>query len=317
MTQKTPSPRALFIAGPTASGKSAIALAIAEAVGGCIINADSMQVYDHLQLLTARPSVADMARVPHHLYGHIDPSVAYSVGQWQAEALAAIAQAHAKQQVPIIIGGTGLYFKALSDGLADIPETPAAIRDSLRQRLKEQGAEVLYRELQQCDGELAARLKPQDGQRISRGLEVYQATGQPLSQWQKQPTQSPLDFPVAEILLMPERSWLYERCDHRFRIMIEQGALDEVTALARRKLSPDLPAMKALGVSELIAYQAGELTLEQATEQAQQQTRRYAKRQMTWFRNQMISWNSFSEQDYEHESDKIFSFISKIGLTSG
>ena len=317
MIQKTSFPRALFIAGPTASGKSAIALAIAEAVGGCIINADSMQVYDQLQVLTARPSAADMARVPHHLYGHIDPSAAFSVGQWQSAALAAIAQAHAKQQVPIVIGGTGLYFKALSDGLADVPETPAPIRAGLRQRLKQQGAKALYAELQQCDAALAARLQPQDGQRIIRGLEVFEATGQPLSHWQQQPTRSPLEFPVAEILLMPERSWLYERCNRRFVTMIEQGALDEVAALAARKLSPDLPAMKALGVAELMAYQAGDMTLEQATTQAQQQTRRYAKRQMTWFRNQMISWNSFSEQDYEHKMDKIFSFISKIGLTSG
>jgi tRNA dimethylallyltransferase len=317
MIKKTSSPRALFIAGPTASGKSAIALAIAEAVGGCIINADSMQVYDQLQLLTARPSAADMARVPHQVYGHIDPCVAYSVGQWQSDALAAIAQAHAKQQIPIIIGGTGLYFKALSDGLAAIPETPAPIRAALRQRLKQQGAEALHAQLRQCDAALAARLQPQDGQRIIRGLEVYEATGQPLSQWQQQPTQSPLDFPVAEILLMPERSWLYGRCDQRFVSMIEQGALDEVAALAARQLSPDLPAMKALGVAELIAYQSGDMTLEQAIAQAQQQTRRYAKRQMTWFRNQMISWNHFSEQDYEHKMDKIFSFISKIGLTSG
>ena len=310
-------PRALFIAGPTASGKSAIALAIAKLVNGCIINADSMQVYDTLQVLSARPSAADMAQASHHLYGYVAAGAPYSVGAWQKDALAAIAKAHAAGQVPILIGGTGLYFKSLLEGIAEIPETPEAIRASVRRRLQDQGGPALHAALAKIDPELAARLQPQDGQRLARGMEVFEATGQKLSIWQQQKTVSPLDFEVAKICLMPERAWLYERCDRRFLSMAENGGLDEVRALLALGLASDTPVMKALGVPEMQAYLDGETPLDLAIRQAQQQTRRYAKRQMTWFRNQMITWEAFGEQDYEHNTDKIFAFITKTGLTSG
>jgi tRNA dimethylallyltransferase len=312
-----PCPRALFIAGPTASGKSAIALAVAKHVNGCIINADSMQVYDTLQVLSARPSAADMAQAPHHLYGHVAAGAAYSVGAWQKHAMAAIAAAHAAGQVPILVGGTGLYFKSLLDGIAEIPQTPDAIRATVRARLQADGAPALHAALAQIDPELASRLPPQDGQRIARGLEVFEATQQKLSVWQQQKTPSPLDFEVAKICLMPDRAWLYARCDRRFSTMLESGGLEEVRALMGLQLAPDSPVMKALGVPELRAYLAEEISLDTAVSQAQQQTRRYAKRQMTWFRNQMVAWEAFNEQDYEHNPNKIFSFISKIGLTSG
>lgn len=315
MTQKQSPPHALFIAGPTASGKSAFALAAAKQLNGTIINADSMQVYDTLRVVTARPSAAESETVPHALYGHVAAGAAYSVGQWQTDALAAIAQAHHAGRLPIIIGGTGLYFKSLSDGLANIPDIPDDIRHRLRAALATHGAAHMHGLLAACDSPLAARLNPNDGQRILRGLEVFQATGQPLSTWQQQETTSPLDFPVVNLLLMPQRDWLYARCNQRFEQMIEAGAMAEIEALQALRLDPDTPVMKALGVPELLAHLAGDLPLEEAVSQAQQQTRRYAKRQMTWFRNQMISWQAFKGQDYEHNLDKIFSFISRTGLT--
>jgi len=316
MTQKPQLPQALFIAGPTASGKSAFALAAAEKLNGTIINADSMQVYDTLRLLTARPSAEDEARVPHKLYGHVKAGAAYSVGQWQSNALQAISQTQAEGRVPILVGGTGLYFRSLTEGLADIPDIPDAVRQKLRQQLQTEGAAALHEALKACDSALAARLNPNDSQRILRGLEVFQATGQKLSVWQQQEPPAPLSFPVTQVLLLPERQWLYERCNARFAQMLENNALDEVKALLALKVAADSPVMKALGVAELSAYMAGETPLEAAVERAQQQTRRYAKRQMTWFRNQMIAWEAFNEQDYEDNFAKIFSFITKTGLTS-
>jgi len=315
MTQKPSPPHALFIAGPTASGKSAFALAAAKQLNGTIINADSMQVYDTLRVVTARPSAAEMEAMPHCLYGHVAAGAAYSVGQWQGDALEAIAQAQQAGRLPIIIGGTGLYFKSLSDGLVDIPDIPDDVRQSLRAAMARNGAAHMHTLLAACDSALAARVNRNDGQRILRGLEVFQATGQKLSVWQQQKTKVPLTYPVLNVLLMPQRDWLYARCNQRFEQMIEAGAMAEIEALQALDLAPDTPVMKALGVPELMGHLLGQLSLEEAVSIAQQQTRRYAKRQMTWFRNQMISWQAFNEQDYEHNFDKIFSFISKTGLT--
>ncbi len=300
----------ILIAGPTASGKSALALALAEKLNGCIINADSMQVYDTLDVLTARPPSEDLRRAPHHLYGHVPVTAPYSVGQWQAAAMAEINAAQARGERPIVVGGTGLYFKSLTDGLVDIPDIPDAVRVALRARLEADGLAALYEELQKVDAALAARIPAADKQRILRGLEVHQATGRALSDWQKQTPTAPLAA-YNGLLLMPERAWLYQRCDSRFEAMLAAGAIGEVEHLWALNPPSDATAMKALGVSEIIAMLTGEIDRETAIAQAQQATRRYAKRQMTWFRNQMADWQSFNEQDYENNFSKIFSFISK------
>ena len=300
----------ILIAGPTASGKSALALAVAEAVNGCIINADSMQVYDTLNVLTARPPSDDLRRARHELYGHMPVAAPYSVGQWQAQAMVAIEAAQARGQRPILVGGTGLYFKSLTEGLIDIPDIPDPIRNGLRARLTEEGLAPLYAELQKRDAELAARLPENDKQRILRGLEVVEATGRPLSDWQAEKQTPPLpDY--QGLLLMPDRDWLYARCNKRFESMMAGAAMAEVEELWALNLPPDANAMKALGVAEIIAFLTGEIDRDAAIAQAQQATRRYAKRQMTWFRNQMSDWRSFTEQDYENYFAKIFSFISK------
>ena len=300
----------ILIAGATASGKSALALALAEKFNGCIINADSMQVYDTLNVLTARPSKEDLRRASHRLYGHVPVAAPYSVGQWQAEALAAIDQAQENGQRPILVGGTGLYFKSLIEGLVDIPSIPSYLRAGLRARLDSDGLAALYAELQSVDRALAERLPPTDTQRILRGLEVFEATGEPLTKWQKQDQNRPLtDY--CGILLMPDRDWLYARCNARYEAMLAAGAQQEVEELWKLNLPPDANGLKALGVGQIMAYLQGEIDAETATARAQQATRRYAKRQMTWFRNQMIDWKSFSEQDYENKFARIFSFISK------
>jgi len=300
----------ILIAGATASGKSALAVALAEKYNGCVINADSMQVYDTLDVLTARPPKEDLRRAPHLLYGHVPVAAPYSVGQWQAEALDAIAQAQKNGQRLILVGGTGLYFKSLTEGLADIPDIPETVRAALRARLDSDGLAVLYAELQRVDSALAARLPSTDSQRILRGLEVFEATGEPLSQWQKQVQKPPLSA-FCGILLMPDRDWLYARCNARYEAMLADGAQNEVERLWALNLPPDANALKALGVSQLMALMQGEIDAETATTQAQQATRRYAKRQMTWFRNQMKDWQVFSEKDYENNFANIFSFISK------
>lgn len=305
----------ILIAGPTASGKSALALALAERRGGCVINADSMQVYGVLRDLTARPSDEEEARAPHRLYGHVPPAAPYNVGQWQGEAMAEIEAAQAAGQVPIVIGGTGLYFKSLTEGLVDIPEIDAAVRDKWRARLADEGSPALHAVLAEVDTSLAVRLAPNDQQRILRGLEVYDATGTPLSEWQKVQPTAPLGA-AHKILLMPERDWLYGRCNARFEQMLAGAAKDEVAHLWALNLPSDMPVMKALGVKEILALMAGEMDAIEATQAAQQATRRYAKRQMTWFRNQMSDWQPFNEQDYIENQDLIFSFISKNELTA-
>ncbi|MGB0342878.1 MAG: tRNA (adenosine(37)-N6)-dimethylallyltransferase MiaA [Parvibaculales bacterium] len=310
MKHAAPPTPPVYIAGPTASGKSALALALAQRLNGHIINADSMQVYAGLRVLTARPSTKDEAICPHHLYGHIAPELAYSVGQWQQQAVQAIAQAQQENALPIVVGGTGLYFHSLTHGLADIPDIPDNLRDDLRARLESKGQAALHKQLAQADPSLAARVHENDTQRILRGLEVVAFTGRRLSEWQSDPAFAPAPEAV-KILLMPDRDWLYGRCDGRFVAMLEAGAEAEVAAFMARGMAPNMPAMKALGLAEIAAWQAGEISLEMALSQAQRQTRRYAKRQMTWFRHRMADWQTFNEKDFERNFDKIFSFITK------
>ncbi|MET3559840.1 tRNA dimethylallyltransferase [Bartonella japonica] len=281
MTQRT----ITLIAGPTASGKSAFALKMAQEKNAFIINTDSMQIYDVLNILTARPTKADTAIVPHYLYGYVSPSLNYSVGLWLRDVENLLTTFIEKSFV--FVGGTGLYFRALLEGIIEIPSIPDTVRQKWRFYLDEEGSESLYRQLLQVDAVLAERISPRDGQRIIRALEVYDATGKKLSWWQKQKT-TPLIASncVEKILLMPPRELLYECIQKRLESMIKRGALEEVIAMKKLMLSPLLPAMKAIGIPEFIAYLDGYRSFENAFEMVKTQTRRYAKRQMTWFRNQ-------------------------------
>jgi tRNA dimethylallyltransferase len=290
---------AVLLAGPTSCGKSALALALAEKLGGTIINADSMQVYRDLGIITARPTPADEARAPHLLYGRVDAAENYSVGRWCVDAQAAIAETRRAGRLPILVGGTGLYFKILTQGLAAVPPIPAAIRTSIRGRLAAEGIAPLYAELQQRDPATAARLMPADRSRITRALEVVLATGRSLSDWHgegmahsasktRANALMPIDAARAvKLFLHVERAELSRRIDVRFDAMLAGGALDEVRALAERRLDAALPAMKAHGVPWLIRHLDGEITLDEAAEGGKRDTRRYTKRQATWFRNQL------------------------------
>ncbi len=278
----------MLIAGPTASGKSALALELAQKTGGVVINADSMQVYRDLRIITARPTPAEEALAPHHLYGHVDASVNFSAGAWVGDATEALAEARAQNRLPIFVGGSGLYFKALTSGLSAVPPIPAGVRDSVRARLESQGVEALHAELAVRDPVSAERLKPRDRTRIARALEVVEATGRPLPDWHREglpPLLPPGTFRA--LFLTPEREQLYARIDARFEAMLAGGALDEVAALASRNLDPLLPAMKAHGVPALIRHIRGEITREAAAETGRADTRHYAKRQFTWFRHQL------------------------------
>ncbi|MFO1096745.1 MAG: tRNA (adenosine(37)-N6)-dimethylallyltransferase MiaA [Xanthobacteraceae bacterium] len=291
-------PCAILIAGPTASGKSALALAVAEATGGIVINADAMQVYRDLRVITARPAPEEEARAPHLLYGHVDAAVNYSVGRYLRDAAPALAQAQQLGRTPIFVGGTGLYFKALTQGLSAMPPIPADIRDAVRGKLAAQGPEALHAELMSRDPEGAARLFPRDRVRIARALEVLQATGRPLADWQREGTQPLLAGEgVVKFFLAPDRAALYARIDARFERMLAEGAIDEARALARRGLDPLLPAMKAHGVPWLIRHLRGEIPLAEAVEKAKQDTRHYAKRQFTWFRHQLADWPQVAPED--------------------
>ncbi len=280
--------RAVLIAGPTASGKSGLALALAEALGGVIVNADSMQVYRDLRILTARPSAEAEARVPHRLYGHVDAAETYSVGRWLRDVEPVLAEAFRAGRLPILVGGTGLYFKALTTGLAAIPPVPAALRAGLRARLAAEGAPALHAELGECDPESAAKIRSQDGVRIARALEIFRATGRTLSDWHRASMPALLDLAATvNVFLNPDRTELYRRIDARFDAMIAAGALEEARALDARGLDPLSPALKAHGVPWLRQVLAGRLTLAAAAIEAKQDTRRYAKRQFTWFRHQL------------------------------
>jgi tRNA dimethylallyltransferase len=282
--------KAVLIAGPTASGKSALAFALAEQIGGTIVNADSMQVYRDLRVITARPTPQEEAAVPHRLYGHVDAAENYSVGRWLADAGPALEAVRAAGRVPILVGGTGLYFKALTQGLSNVPPVPADIRAAVRARLEAEGPEALHDELVRQDPSSAA-LKPGDRTRIARALEVLEATGRPLSQWHREGLPPLLDgLKAVRVFLAPERPELRKRIDARFDAMLAAGALDEVRALAARKLDPLLPAMKAHGVPWLIRHLNGEISLAEAAEGAKADTRRYTKRQFTWVRHQLSDW---------------------------
>jgi tRNA dimethylallyltransferase len=289
---------AILLAGPTTSGKSALALTLAEEMGGTIVNTDSMQVYRDLRIITARPSPADEARVPHLLYGHVDAAENYSVGRWCVDAQVAIAQIRQTGRLPILVGGTGLYFKALTQGLAAVPPIPPGIRASVRDRLATEGIAPLYAELQRRDPPTAGRLMPGDRSRITRALEVVLATGRSLSDWHREGMPAAVDAAcTVKLFLDVERTELYRRIDARFDAMLGAGALDEVGVLAKRGLDASLPAMKAHGVPWLIRYLDGKIPLDEAAEGGKRDTRHYTKRQATWFRNQLpdFAWTKPDE----------------------
>jgi tRNA dimethylallyltransferase len=280
--------KAVLIAGPTASGKSALALQLAQTQDAVIINADSMQVYRDLRIITARPTPEEEAQVPHRLYGHVDAAVNFSAGHWVADAALALAQARAQNRLPIFVGGSGLYFKALTRGLSAVPPIPAEVRDSVRARLELDGVEALHAELARRDQATAERLRPRDRIRIARALEVIESTGRSLTDWHRDglPPLLPQGT-FSALFLAPDRDQLYARIDARFDAMLAAGAPEEVAALAARRLDPLLPAMKAHGVPVLIRHLKGEITLEEAATIARADTRHYAKRQFTWFRHQL------------------------------
>jgi tRNA dimethylallyltransferase len=295
----------VLIAGPTASGKSALALALAQELGGTIINADSMQVYRDLALITARPTPEDEARLPHRLYGHVDVAENYSAGRWLADVRIALDEARANGRVPIVVGGTGLYFKALTQGLSAVPTIPAAIRENVRARLETAGPAALHAELLRRDP--STPIKPGDRTRIARALEVLEATGRSLTDWHREGLPPVLDGSRAvKVFLSVERGALRSRIGARFDAMLEAGALDEVRALSDRKLDPLLPAMKAHGVPWLMRHLSGEITLAEAAEGAKNDTRRYTKRQFTWARHQLPDWTWTTPTDARGEVLRAF-----------
>jgi tRNA dimethylallyltransferase len=311
-------PTVVIIAGPTGSGKSALALALAEAFAGTVINADSMQVYRDLRVLTARPGPEALARAPHRLYGTIDAAEACSAGRWRAAALAEIAAAEGEGRLPLLVGGSGLYLRALLEGLAPVPPVPPAARAAARALHARLGPVGFRAALAALDPEAAARLPPGDTQRLVRAYEVAAATGQGLAQWRSQ--QAKPGITAAAVLLLPPREPLYAACDARFLAMMEAGAEGEARALLARGLAPDLPPMKAVGVRELGELIAGRLDREAAISAAQRATRRYAKRQYTWFRRQLPEQPTLrrlvvDEQFSERLCPEIFSFIRQFLLT--
>jgi tRNA dimethylallyltransferase len=282
--------RIWLIAGPTASGKSALALTLAEATGGEIVNADSMQLYAGLRVLTAAPAPDERKRAPHHLFGTVDPGDGWSVGRWLRAASEVIGEIGARGRDAVVVGGTGLYFRALTHGLAEIPAVAADVRRAAGVEFEALGEDAFRARLARADPAAAARIAPGDRQRLARAWEVFVATGTSLTDHQARAEGALPAGSWTAVALDPPRAALYARCDARLMGMVEHGALDEVRALMARNLDADLPAMKAVGVRELAAHLRGEATLEAALAAAQQETRRYAKRQTTWMRGQMTDW---------------------------
>jgi tRNA dimethylallyltransferase len=305
-------PGAILIAGPTASGKSGLAIKLARRLGGVVINCDSMQVYRDLHILSARPSTTDEREAPHLLFGYVDAARNFSVGLWLDDAAGAIAQARARGLVPILAGGTGLYFKALTQGLSAMPPVPEGVRAAIREEAKACTSAELHRALVARDPVTAARLRPSDRQRIVRALEIFAATGRSLVEWQEGQRPPPVLAPehCVRLFLEPARDELRQRIERRFDAMLAEGALEEVRRLAARRLDPSLPAMRAHGVPWLLSHLRGEIGLEEAAEAAKADTRRYARRQFTWFRHQMPGWSWQAPETAEGHAVEAFGTLS-------
>lgn len=297
----------LVVGGPTASGKSTLALDLARRFDGVVVNGDALQVYRDLRILSARPGPEEEAAVPHRLYGVLDGSERCTVARWRTMALDAIADAFAEGRIPVVAGGTGLYLRSLMQGIADIPDIPPEIRQSTAELHAFLGGEAFREELARRDPKAAARLHPGDRQRLVRAFEVMAATGRSIVDWQAAPGSAPDGLAFHFIGLMPPREVLYAACDNRFQAMLEEGALEEARALDARRLPPDLPVMKAVGVPELRRHLSGELPLAEASALARQSTRRYAKRQLTWFRHQAPKTGDGGNVHNSHTSDTQYS----------
>lgn len=307
----------VIVAGPTASGKSSMAMDIALEFDGVIVNADSMQVYQELRILTARPDEDDEARIDHRLYGVMAPAQNCSVARWRDLAVREVEQVLQSRRLPIVTGGTGLYIRALMQGLVPIPDVPVEIRNDVQSYYDQHGSEALHAELSQCDPLTAARIASGDRQRLIRAVEVFRATNRPLSSWLASGNQGGLtNAAFLPIVLMPPRAALYERIDARFWQMIDEGAVGEVRQLLELALNPELSAMKAVGVRELTDHLSGNKSLELAVSGAQQASRNYAKRQSTWFRNQIPEAEGVSAQYSESIRSEIFSLIRQFLLTN-
>ena len=309
--------KVLVIAGPTTSGKSELAVNVAEEFNGVIINGDSIQLYKGLETISAAPTNTLRVRIPHKLYAIRDPANPCSAGEWVELARKEILTAHNAGMLPIITGGTGLYLKALMSGISKIPPISNKVRNALRHRIQSEGSAALHAELSKTDPETAKKLNISDSQRILRALEVYQVTGKTLGQWHKEEDDQggESEFEFNSVLLRPPRKQLYANCNARFERMVKTGAVEEVKALVKRDLDPALPAMKALGVPEILLYLDGSLSLEEAIVAGQLATRHYVKRQETWFNNQFISDLKIETQYNFNINPKIFPFISKFLLT--
>ncbi len=306
--------RAILITGPTASGKSAIATAIATTFDGIIVNADSIQVYNELKILSARPNEADEQAYPHHLYGHIPIKQPYSVAQWLADVQAVLEAPKNRDRVTIIVGGTGLYFKALTEGLSPIPDIPSDVRQHYRDLSDKISAPKLHDELSRRDPQTANKLQPTDTQRLVRALEVFEATGTPLAEWQQisgKPLLASDDYQA--FVINPERDALQRAADRRFDAMMETGALNEAekirSLIIELQLPHDLPALQALGLKPLMAHLEGEISRETAIEQTKSDTRRYIKRQKTWLKRYNNSWKWLNTKELERISRDRFAFI--------
>ena len=315
MTEATARHPVVVVAGPTASGKSGLAVAIAEELDGVVINADSMQVYRDLHIVTARPGAADCARAPHRLYGVLDGADICSAGRWREMAEREIRAALANGRVPVVVGGTGLYLKALMEGFSEVPAVAPEVVSAVEDRVLRRGPEELHTDLAERDPVMAKRLRPSDRQRLVRAVSVLEATGRSLADWQADFVPAAPDLTFHTVLLMPPRPELYASCDMRFDAMVAAGAVDEVRALLNRGLPASCPVMRAIGVSELSAVIDGRMSMEDAKAKAQQATRNYAKRQCTWFRHQMIADQVLGAQFSESVSLEIFSKIRHFVLT--
>ncbi|PSJ37401.1 tRNA (adenosine(37)-N6)-dimethylallyltransferase MiaA [Allosphingosinicella deserti] len=305
-------PRVALIAGPTASGKSALALRFANRVAGTIVNADSAQVYRDLRIVSARPLPEEEALAPHRLYGTRDGAIACSAADWAEDAKREIEAVHAQARIPVLVGGTGFYVRTLLEGIAPIPPIDPAIREAVRALPVESAYQALVSE----DFEAAARLGPSDTTRVARALEVVRSTGKPLGEWQ-QARAGGIAAAVAlrPLILLPPRAWLYERCDQRFENMMSNEGLNEISLLLARDFDPMLPVMRAIGVREIAAYLRGDMTRDQALEAGRRATRHYAKRQYTWFAHQSpIDWPRWTEPLTNANADTA---LALLGLPEG